>query len=213
MQKSTILFLLTKVIVAFFFTSCGSVDLVKDYEKVAVEKPVYQNTYFANPEIDYVYKANISVYGNELTGIFIAKKINETTHRVVFTTEFGNKLLDVEISQTDFKINAIVDELNKQLLINTLKIDFRLLLKTNYLVAEQFQNTTNKVVKSADEKNFNYLFITSSDQKLHKIVHASKTKEKINIHFTTENNIFAENITIQHYNIPLRIELNYFKQN
>lgn len=213
MQKSTILFLLTKVLVVVFFSSCGSVDVVKDYESVGVEKPVFQNTYFANPEIDYVYKANISVYGNELTGIFIAKKINETTHRVVFTTEFGNKLLDFEISQTDFKINAIVDELNKQLLINTLKTDFRLLLKTDYLVSEQYRNTLNKVVKSVDEKNFNYLFIASSDQKLQKIIHASKTKEKINIHFTTENNIFAENITIQHYNMPLRIELNYFKQN
>lgn len=211
MQKSTILFLLTKVLVVVFFSSCGSVDVVKDYEMVAVEKPVYQNTYFSNPEIDYVYKANISVYGNELTGIFIAKKINETTHRVVFTTEFGNKLLDVEVSETDFKINAIVDELNKQLLINTLKTDFRLLLKTDYLVVQQFQNTTEKVIKSADEKNFNYLFIASSDKKLFKIVHASKTKEKNTISFTSENNIFAQNIIVQHHNIQLRIELNYFK--
>jgi hypothetical protein len=185
--------------------------VVKDYENAAVEKPIFQNTYFANPESDYVYKANISVYGNELSGIFIAKKINETTHRVVFTTEFGNKLLDFEISGTDFKINTIVEELDKKILINTLKTDFRLLLKTNFLVAEQFRKTTNIVLKSNDGKHVNYFFISTLDDKLYKIVHASKTKEKISISFTSENNSFAQNIIVQHNTIPLRIELNYFK--
>ena len=212
MQKSTIRFLLTNLIV-IVLASCTSVNVVKDYPSVALDKPIYQNTYFANPEIDYVYKANISVYGNELTGIFIAKKINETTHRVVFTTEFGNKLLDFEISENEFKVNSIVDELNRKILINTLKQDFRLLLKQDFLVEEQFAKTTNKVYKSKDGKNFNFLFISSLDDRLYKLTHCSKTKEKINISFSSENNIFASNIIIQHNNIKLRIELNYFKQN
>ena len=87
MQKSTIPFLITSCFAVVFLVSCSSVNLVQDYTTTAIDKPVFQNTYFANPEIDYVYKANITVYDNELTGIFIAKKINETTHRVVFTKE------------------------------------------------------------------------------------------------------------------------------
>jgi len=213
MQKSTILFLITSCIAVVFLASCSSVNLVQDYKTVAVEKPVFHNTYFANPEIDYVYKANITVYGNELTGIFIAKKINETTHRVVFTTEFGNKLLDFEISETDFKINSIVDELNRKMLINTLENDFRLLLRNDFLVSEKYENSVNRVYKNKDGKNYNYLFSSSTDGKLFKIAQASKTKEKINISFTSENNIFADAIVIQHYNLQLRIELNYFKQN
>ncbi len=213
MQKSTILFLLTSCIAVVFLASCSSLNLVQDYNKVPIENTIFQNTYFANPEIDYVYKANITVYGNELTGIFIAKKINETTHRVVFTTEFGNKLLDFEISENDFKINSIVDDLNRKILINTLKNDFRLLLKNDFLIAEKYENATNRVYKNKDGKNLNYLFSSKTDEKLYKIAQASKTKEKINISFTSENNIFADTIIIQHYNLKLRIELNYFKQN
>ena len=213
MQKSTIQFSITKLIIILFFASCTSVNVVKDYESVTAENQIFKNTYFNNSEIDYVYKATISVYGNNLTGIFIAKKINETMHRVVFTTEFGNKLFDIEISQTEFKINSIVDELNKKILINTLKTDFRLLLKEDFLVSEQYQNKTDKVIKSTDKNKFNYLFITTSTNKLHKIIHTTKTKEKINISFSSENNIFAQNIIVQHYNIPLRIEFNYLKQN
>lgn len=208
MQKSTILILIS---ILFLVTSCATNKLEKALKPVVVEKTVYNVPYFANPEIDYVYKANISVYGNNLSGIFIAKKINETTHRVVFTTEFGNKLLDFEISETDFKVNSIVDELNRKILINTLKTDFRLLLKKQFLIKEQFEDAENKVYKSEAEARINYLFVSKLEEKLLKIIYSNKRKKKININFTSENNTFAESIVIQHDNIELKIELNYLK--
>lgn len=192
-------------------SSCSSLNVVKGYNPVAMEKTVLEVPYFSNSAIDYVYKANIRVYGNELSGIFIAKKINDTTHRVVFTTEFGNKLLDFEISETDFKINYIVEELDRKILINTLKTDFRLLLKGNYVVKEQYENQENKVYQTEVDKTTNYLFISKKENRLNKIVNASKRKEKINLFFTSENNIFATKIIIQHYKIKLRIELNYLQ--
>lgn len=210
MRKSTIPFLLTSVFLVLCVMSCGS-NPMKDLTKVSVENPVYSAVYFSNPEIDYVYRTNISVYGNELTGIFIAKKINDTTHRVVFTTEFGNKLLDFEISENDFKVNSIVEELDRKILINTLVSDFRLLLRGKFAVQEQFEDKENNILSSKDGNHFNYLFVSKGDKKLAKIIQASKRKEKINIAFSSENNIFAERIIIQHFNIKLRIEFNYFK--
>ncbi|TEB41157.1 hypothetical protein D0809_26950, partial [Flavobacterium circumlabens] len=132
---------------------------------------------------DYVYKTNITVYGNEMSGIFIAKKINDSIHRVVFTTEFGNKLLDFEISDKSFKVNSIVSELDRKILINTLRDDFRLLLKKEYLIQEQFENESDNIYKSADGNRDNYLFLSKKDQKLEKVIHASKTKEKITLTF------------------------------
>ncbi|KLT70639.1 MULTISPECIES: hypothetical protein [unclassified Flavobacterium] len=209
MQKSTIPFLLINCFLAVAILSCSSVS--KKYSPKKLDKTSYQATYFSDSKTDYVYKTNITVYGNELSGIFIAKKINDTTHRVVFTTEFGNKLLDFEISETTFKVNAIVSELDRKILINTLKEDFRLLLKKEYQIQEQFENESDNIYKSADGKRFNYLFLSKKDQKLEKVVHASKTKEKITLTFSSENNIFAEKIQIIHQNIKLKIELNYFK--
>ena len=211
MQKLKIHFLIISLFL--ILVSCATNNVAKDLKPVVLEKTVYNAPYFSNPEIDYVYKTNITVYGNELSGIFIAKKINETTHRVVFTTEFGNKLLDFEISETDFKVNSIVDELNRKILINTLKTDFRLLLRNQFLIKEQLENGTNKVYKSNEGSRYNYIYVAKLGEKLSKIVHASKRKEKISISFTSENNTFAEAIIIQHYNLKLRIELKYFKTN
>lgn len=210
MRKSTIPFLLINFFLVLVLSSCAS-NVVKGYTKVPLEKKVVTVSYFSNSDTDYVYKANISVYGNELTGIFIAKKINETTHRVVFTTEFGNKLLDFEISENDFKVNSIAEELDRKILINTLKNDFRLLLRKQYLIEEQFENAKDKVYKSREGNMYNFLFVSKTNKKQYKIVHSSRTKEKISISFDSENDIFAERIILQHRNIKLKIELNYLQ--
>jgi hypothetical protein len=209
MQKSTIQFLIINCFLAIVLVSCGSVT--KNYTPKKLDKASYQVPYFSDSKKDYVYKTNITVYGNEISGIFIAKKINDITHRIVFTTEFGNKLLDFEISDTDFKVNSIVSELDRKILINTLKEDFRLLLKKEYLIQEQFENDADNIYKSKDGKRDNYLFISKKDQKLEKVIHSSKIKEKFTLTFTSENNIFAEKIEIVHQNIKLKIVLNYLK--
>lgn len=207
MQKSKIHFLVINLLLLCVINACVSANVVKDFTSTPITKTIIEVPYFSNSEIDYVYKTNISVYGNEMSGIFIAKKINESTHRVVFTTEFGNKLFDFEVSESNFKINSIVPELDKKYFIITLKRDFRLLLKKQFTVQEQFENATQIVCKSEDGNQSNYLFFSKGNNKLFKIVHASNRKEKISISFASENNIIANNSIIQHFNIPLKIEL------
>lgn len=212
MPKSMKLLLRISSILILVLSSCATNNVVKDYKAVPLEKSSLEVPYFSDPTTDYVYKANITVYGKELTGIFIAKKINDTTHRVVFTTEFGNKLLDFEISETDFKVNFILEELDKKILINTLMTDFRLLLRNHYTIIDQYENGENIIYSALDKSRINYLFISKSTNRLSQIVHSSKRKEKIKLSFSAKNNIFAENIVIQHQNIKLKIELNYFNQ-
>jgi hypothetical protein len=212
MPKSMKLLLQISSILVLVLSSCSTNKVVQDYTTIPLEKKSLEVPYFSNPAIDYVYKANITVYGNELTGIFIAKKINDTTHRVVFTTEFGNKLMDFEISETDFKVNFILEELDRKMVVNTLVNDFRLLLRRHYTISERFENNDNNVYKALDKDKMNYLFVSKSTNKIFRIIHASKRKELINLFYTSENDIFAEKIVIQHQNIKLKIELNYFNQ-
>lgn len=211
MPKSMKLLFRISCILAILLTSCGSNKVAEGYNKVALDKNTFEVPYFSNPEMDYVYKANISVYGHKLTGIFIAKKINETTHRIVFTTEFGNKLLDFEISETDFKVNFILEELDRKMLINTLVNDFRLLLRSHYSINNQFENNDQLVLESLDANKINYLFVSKTTNKLSKMVNSSKRKAIITFLYTSKNDIFAERIQIIHDNINLKIDLNYFK--
>ena len=206
MQKLKTRFLVTSLLL-FLFVSCKSYK-IEGTTKIESNHTNYQNLYFSNPEIDYVYKAHIEVYGNDLSGIFVVKKVNDSLHRVVLTTDFGNKLLDFELSEKHFKVNYIVDDLNKKIVINTLKKDFELLLTTNHKVDEVLENENNIIFKSINGKRTNYLYKSKKENSLVKIVNTSKTKEKVSFSFMPKNITFAEYILIEHINIKLKIELN-----
>jgi hydroxymethylpyrimidine pyrophosphatase-like HAD family hydrolase len=158
-----------------------------------------------------VYKANITVYGKSLSGLFIAKKINDSTHRVVFTTEFGNSLMDLEIGPESFKVNSIVEDLDKKIILKTLKNDFRLILANKHFIRNEYENGQEKVYQSKDGSRFNFLFADKKAEQLHKIVRASRFKEKVIVSFTSTNGQLAETIYVKHKNIKLGIALNYLK--
>lgn len=189
------------------FVSCKTYEMPNTTKIESNQKNV-QNLYFSDPEKDYVYKANIEVYGKQLGGIFVAKKINDSIHRAVLTTDFGNTLLDFEISENSFKVNYCVDELNKKIVLNTLKNDFRLVFRGNYVVEEVLDSQLNRVYKARQGKRFNYLTERKSDKRLQQLLHASKTKEKVIVRFEGKNTTFAEKINVEHKNIKLSIELN-----
>ncbi|RZJ61175.1 MAG: hypothetical protein EOO45_23575 [Flavobacterium sp.] len=190
------------------FSACA-VKTVEGFEKGDVVEKNYTVSYFSDASADYVYKANISIYGKEFGGIFIAKKIDDTTHRVAFTTEFGNKLFDFTIAGNDFKVNYILEDLDRKIIVNMLKKDFILLLKNNYPVMEVYQNNDYIVYKSKDDGRYNYLFFSNQSKHLEKLVNATNSKEKVIISYIAENYKLAKKIVIDHKNIKLRIELNY----
>lgn len=206
MLKLTNRLLLISLVSVFFF-SCKSYQVSNALKKENTVRE-FKNPYFSNPETDYVYKANIEVYGNKLGGIFVAKRINDSIHRVVFTTEFGNKLLDFELSEKDFKVNYILDDLNRKMIVNTLRDDFRLLLKVNHEIKETFETENFEIYKSETKNRFNYFFTDKRNHQLIKLINTSKSKEKVIFEFESKNSIFAEIIKISHQNIQLKITLN-----
>lgn len=187
--------------------SCKTYE-IPNSAKIESNQKNFQNLYFSDSEKDYVYKASIEVYGKQLGGIFVAKKMNDTLHRAVLTTDFGNTLLDFEVSENSFKVNYCVDELNKKIVLNTLKNDFRLVFRQNHVVEEVFENQLYTIYKVRDGKRFNYLSENKLDKKLKQLTHTTKTKEKVVISFEGKNTTFAEKINIEHKNIKLKIELN-----
>lgn len=210
MPRFRILFLLISSF--FMFTSCA-VKTVAGYAPVDQTAPnEFKVSYFDDANADYIYKAAINVYGNNLGGIVIIKKTGENSHRVAFTTEFGNKLFDFTFREDEFIVNYIMEDLDRGIIKNTLRDDFRLLLKKSHPVESVYENAENIVYKSKDDKRFNYLFADKKSGILVKMVNATKAKEKVEISFADVTSALAKNIIIAHKNIKLRIELNYMNE-
>jgi hypothetical protein len=185
--------------------SCKSFELTNASKVENTTKSV-ENNYFSSPE-DYLYKCHMEVYGNDISGILVMKKIDEKTHRVVMTTDFGNKMIDFEISENNFKLNYVLADLDKKMVINFLKNDFQLLLKKNFSVQEKLENKDSTIFVSNEDKNTYYLYFNKDSKLLQQLIYTKNKKEKIDFNFEAKNPIFADKIVLQHKDYKIRIEL------
>lgn len=207
-------FLLLSFLYSSFFTLLISCKTYKpaNAKPIANDEKTVENLYFSSRE-DYVYKCQMEIYGNDISGILIIKKINETTHRVVMTSDFGNKMIDFEISENDFKLNYVLADLDKKRVINFLKNDFQELLKQKYPVNESFENSDSKIYTSKPEKKQYYLFFDKTSGLLHQIVYTQNNREKIDFTFDAKKPTFAETINLQHKDFKINIKLNQITEN
>ncbi len=201
-------FFLTSILFLFFL-SC-SLPTTKGYLEQLGNKKSIENGYFSNENKDYVYKAKINIYNKNFGGILIIKKTGIKRHRIVFTTEFGNKIFDLVIVNDTFKVNYIVNELNKKNILNTLQNDFHILVKQYLNVDKQFDSDTETIYQTNYDKNNNlYYFFLKENHKLFKIVKSTSTKEKVIFNFLEFNNNIVTKIDILHQNFKLKIHLRY----
>lgn len=200
------------VISLFLLASCA-VPTLKAYTEFNSEPSTFSNPYFADSSIDYVYKAKINAFDNVFGGILIIKKIKENNHRVVFTTNFGNKIFDFELINNTVKTHFVLKEIDRKIIINALKRDFKTLIQQHHTVSRTFKNDLNIIYKSKAENKFNYLIVSKGTEVLNEIIHASKSKEKIRITFSNLKNHLAQTIKIEHKTAPITINLEYLNTN
>lgn len=201
-------YLLLSLVYSSFFLlliSCKSYQL-KDVKTVSSAEKTVENLYFSSKE-DYVYKCQMDIYKNHISGILIIKKISETTHRVVMTSDFGNKMIDFEISENDFKLNYVLADLDKKMVINFLKNDFQELLRQKYPVNESFEDDISMIYDSKIGKKTYYLSFGKENKLLHNLVYTKNKKEKINFSFEAKKPTFAETINLEHKDFKINIKL------
>ncbi len=189
------------------FLACGSYSKKHNFQIEETSNNIIHNPYFSNKTKDYVYKANIDVYDNHFSGIFIVKKIGEANHRIVFTTEIGNKIFDFSFLDDTFKVNYIIEDINKAILINILKKDFKALVQEKSTVIKSFSSYDTLVYETILNKKKHYYFKT---KQLNKIVRINNGKEKVTFLFSEINDSVANQIKILHSNIKFNINLKSF---
>ena len=190
---------------ACLLVACGSYPKKKGFSSSTETTHKTLNPYFSNTSKDYVYKANIDAFQKSFGGIFVVKKLGDTHHRIVFTTEMGNTIFDFEFQEDNFKINRILPEMDKTLLINVLKRDFLALIQENPTLANRYRKADKTMVEARvlSKKHF-YLF---EKDILEKIVRIGNGKEKVTFLFSGINDNIADKIELVHQNIPLKIVL------
>ncbi len=184
--------------------ACGSYSKKQNFQIEEILISNIHNSYFSNEAKDYVYKANIAVYDNNFSGIFIVKKIRESNHRIVFTTEMGNKIFDFSFLDDTFIVNFIIEDMNKAVLVNILKKDFKVLVQEKLPIIKSYSKQGSLVYETTILNKKHFYFKT---QQLDKIIRVGNGKEKVAFLFSEMNDTIANQIKIIHSNIKLNINL------
>ncbi|MDC9723558.1 MAG: hypothetical protein PSN34_12425 [Urechidicola sp.] len=184
---------------------CSSYPKKNNFEAIETNHLTSLNPYFSNPDLDYIYKAQISIKENNFGGILIIKKINMQEHRVVFTTEIGNKIFDFSYIGNEFKVNSILADMDKKILINLLKKDFKVLIEENPQIENSYTANGYSIIQADIYKNNHYYFF--KENSLEKVVKTKNGKENTSFIFSAIDTNIAKNIQILHNKIKLEITL------
>ena len=157
-----------------------------------------------------IYKAEINFYNNDISGLLIIKKTNESIYRIALTTQFGLKIFDFELNHSILNVKYCVEYLNKKVIINTFQDDFNLLLMQNHainiFVIENPEQDQRIWQLKSGKTNYNYIQNTDSE-KIDNINYSKRYSEKISVSLYNYKGNIPKNITLEHHNIKLKMNL------
>ncbi|MDT7828602.1 hypothetical protein RQM65_07995 [Pricia sp. S334] len=197
--------ILISSLIAFACIACASYPKKNGFEAVENIAIKVLNPYFSDRAKDYVYKAKVEAFDKTFGGLLILKKLGINHHRIVFTTEMGNTLFDFSFQNGGFRVNRIVKEMDRKILISILKKDFAALIVEQPPVLQTFIDNDNRVYATDILSKKHYFY--RSEGQLDKIVRVKNAKEKVVFLFSETEVHRAGKIEILHSGFPLAITL------
>ncbi len=145
------------------------------------------------------------------------KATEENSTRVVFLTEMGMKIFDLEFFRKgEVKLHYCPDALNRKFIINTLKEDLRLIMDSipeneKLKISSDPVNDRFLFRSKAQPGKFNYI-VDSRSMRIEKIVKTGSFRKKTEISFISNNRKDLDSVAIKHFNFKLQIHLSRLRE-
>lgn len=197
-------------IFVLILSECSSPS--KYLSKVEYSQDQIKNIPYSLPFLEktLIYKTDINFYKNDISGLLIIKKTSENIYRIALTTQFGLKIFDFELNHGALKVKYCIESLNKKLIIKTFENDFNILLM-------QIKAESISIIENTEQKQRIWQFksgklITNyiqnnESEKIENINVRKRNSEKISVGLYGYKENIPGNITLEHKNIKLKINL------
>ncbi len=185
---------------------CSTAQRVSPNSQIKVSQPWIFRGDFQKA----LYKTDMLVYGNDLSGLTMIKKTG-ADYRVVLMSEFGLKYFDMEFfSENDsVKVHYIINFLDRKPVIEMLENNFRLV----FLIfpekkKEKFfrDNMTKSMVKEIKYKRQKSRYTFDSSFGMVKMVYYKKRGSKLAISVNIKDHPAPDILNFNQNNLSLRLE-------
>jgi hypothetical protein len=158
-----------------------------------------------------LFRAHVDIYRNHLGGLMLIKPVNEKGFRVLFITEVGIKIIDMEfLNNGDFKLHYCLDALNRKSVLETLKNDMGLILmpipEDSRIKMMKDRRTGNTVIKSKNKNGLTYYFLEEQNR-VNRIMQKDGWIKRANMAIYSNNSTAIDSIHISHSPVKLNIYL------
>ncbi len=126
-----------------------------------------------------LYKTQVDVAGNHLSGLLLIKRMPDTTLRMVFSNEMGFTFFDFEFGKNgSFKVYSVISQMNRKAVLKTLQHDLELLLMQDMDFSNAFVRKNDGQLYHVFPKGngFHYYITDSTAGKLLRLERASRKK-------------------------------------
>ncbi len=153
------------------------------------------------------YNTTVEAYGKYFSGVTYVKNVHDSTLRVLFTTHTGMKLFDLELKDNTCNTKYVMEQMNKEVVLQLLCHDFRLL--TGGLVKQirsdqVLQNEKKEqIVLLKGDKDW-YYYLSEAGQ-VNQLVETVAGKKKIQTVFSKAKT--DSSLQVKHFNF--NFELNF----
>jgi len=167
------------------------------------------NSYFTNSDSIYLYQTEIRFMKNYYSGLMVIKSQNDSVKRLVFITEMGIKIFDIEIknplnNKEYYNVNYIIEPFSRKMLVKTLANDLGMLCQNgNVKFIDAFANDEKTFLRIKNHcKSFYYIY-GMNEKNYSEIIVSSMFKQKSNINFFGVNNFAPDSIKLKHFGLNL----------
>ena len=200
-------------ILILLISSC-SVSQFKSFQRTTEPILEYSDIvpWFQKDTDHFLFHTNIDIYKNHFGGILVIKSLTPDSYRVVYITELGIKIFDMEFFRNDdFKLHYCLDEINRNSVIKTLKTDIGLMVdiipENNNLKIWQDNQNGKTLIRSKNRIGIIYFTTKDKTKRVEEILLRNRLRKKMNILFYSKNGIELDSVMISHYNMKLNIHL------
>ncbi len=218
-KKIGIFLFLTYCTIALFLSSCSFVFFNSKNNLHKEPLPVKKiNSYFTNSDSTYLYQTEIRFMKNYYSGLMVIKSQSDSVKRLVFITEMGIKIFDIEIknsliNKNYYTVNFIIEPMSRKMIVKTLVNDLGMLCQNgNVKFIDAYANDGNTFLRIKNRCKSYYYIYGMNEKNYNEIIVNSTFKQKSDINFYGINNFAPDSIKLKHFGLNLNYVFRRIKQ-
>ncbi|MBN2813971.1 MAG: hypothetical protein JXQ80_07820 [Bacteroidales bacterium] len=198
---------------SLLLTGCA-VSVFQGYKPVVSTGAFTPESWFWADSGHFLFNAHIRVFDNHFSGLMVVKPEATDHYRVVFITEVGLKVFDMEfLPGKEPVVHYVMEAMNRKALVATLKNDIGMVLMHNMSVIQPVvlrQKGNNDLILQymhGGNKN-RYHFRDIAFNRPYKVRQMSGVTSRVEAGFYGSMHSGIDSVKISHTNIKLTIDIN-----